>query len=88
MACIVVIYDGSDPEELKLFEQICSEPDPERGEGAFKRLSPTTYWLYSLNVSEIKVAKLAKAITKGKWYCVRAEDDEFTTGGESKRLSW
>ena len=88
MACIVVIYDGSDADELKEFERICTEVDPERGTGAFKRLSPTAYWLYSLNVSEAKIAKLSQAITKGKWYCARLEDDEFLEGSVAKRWNW
>jgi hypothetical protein len=88
MACIVVIYDGSDAEELKTFDRICSEVDPERGHGAFRKLSPTAYWLYSVNVSEAKVAKLGRAITKGKWYCARLEDDEFIANGAVGRWSW
>lgn len=85
MACIVVIYDGADAGELKAFEQICSDVDPECGTHAVRRLSPTAYWLASLNVSEAKVVKLGHAITKGKWYCVRAEDDEFTAGSATGR---
>jgi hypothetical protein len=88
MACILVIYDGSDADEQKTFDRICSEVDPERGTSAFRKLSPTAYWLYSLNVSEAKVARLAREITRGKWYCARLEDDEFTTGEAAGRWSW
>ncbi len=88
MACIVVIYDGTDADEQKTFERICTEADPERGAGSFRQLSPTAYWLYSLNVSEAKVAKLGREITKGKWFCARLEDDEFVASGAAGRWSW
>jgi hypothetical protein len=88
MACIIVIYDGSDADELETFDRICSEVDPERGTGAFRKLSPTTYWLYSVNVSEAKVTKLGREITMGKWYCARLEDDEFVATRAEGRWSW
>lgn len=88
MASILVIYDGTDADEQKAFDRICSEADPERGQGTFRKLSPTAYWLYSLNVSEEKVARLAREITRGKWYCARLEDDEFSVGGRPGRWGW
>ena len=87
MACILVIYGGDDAEELKKFDRICSEADPERRTGSFRRLSPNGYWMSSLNLSEVKVAKLGREITQGKWYVARLEDDDFVVvNGE--RWAW
>jgi len=78
MASILVFYDGTDPKELKQFEEQClrdvgwGSPCARLGQGAYR--------IGSTNVNMIKVEHLGKSLRKGKVRWVTVEDDDVREG--------
>jgi hypothetical protein len=86
MSAILILYDNTDPDEAKLVEQTCNEPDPERG-AMCKTLGPSAFRLQSINAQEMKLHRLRRQIKKGTLYWLRIEDDDLrSTADKQQRL--